>query len=204
MYAGGECWRWYARGVSGFAGHRAQMGPNGIVTHTPRPARPARPGGAAQGEGVGRCDEPGLERHTSRDRNQAINQPWRGLRREAGGILATAGTLQCEGKGDPGHDPDRSGRKHVAARAVPARLRFPDCTFHSTLLPLATVIKSPCLGSGGKRQALSAPSPGKPTLGPACRYLSLQFQTIQSCSPVRGPIATAVRPWRTRECAYTI
>jgi hypothetical protein len=54
-----------------------------------------------------------------------------------------------------------------------------------------------------KRQALSTPSPGEPSLKPACRYLSLRFQTIQSCSPVRYPITTAVQPWRAQECAYT-
>lgn len=56
---------------------------------------------------------------------------------------------------------------------------------------------------GRKRQALSTPSPGEPSLKPACRYLSLRFQTIQSCSPVRYPITTAVQPWRAQECAYT-
>jgi len=56
---------------------------------------------------------------------------------------------------------------------------------------------------GRKRQALSTPSPGEPSLKPACRYLSLRFQTIQSCSPVRYPITTAVQPWCEQECAYT-
>jgi hypothetical protein len=95
-----------------------------------------------------------------------------------------------------------SGRKEFAARAVMHGCAF-RTAFHSTLLPLATVIESPCLGSGGKRQALSAPSPGEPTRGPACRYLSLKFQTIQSCSPVRGPIATAVQPRHAYENVRT-
>lgn len=56
---------------------------------------------------------------------------------------------------------------------------------------------------GRKRQALSTPLPGEPSMKPACRYLSLRFQTIQSCSPVRCPITTAVQPWCSQECAYT-
>lgn len=51
MYAGAECWRWYARGVSGVAGHRAQMMPNVIAAHAPRPAVPHGPVRAAQGKG---------------------------------------------------------------------------------------------------------------------------------------------------------
>jgi hypothetical protein len=57
---------------------------------------------------------------------------------------------------------------------------------------------------GRKRQALSTPSPGEPDQRPACRYLSLKFQTIQSCSPVRYPITTAVQPWCEQESAYTL
>jgi hypothetical protein len=53
-----------------------------------------------------------------------------------------------------------------------------------------------------KRQALSTPSPGEPKIL-ACRYLSLRFQTIQSCSPVRHPITTAVQPWHPQDRAYT-
>jgi hypothetical protein len=72
----------------------------------------------------------------------------------------------------------------------------------TTLLPLMTV--SRLLTSGrAKRQALSTPSPGKPTRGPACRYLSLQFQTIQSCILCGYPVATTVQPRFAQECAYT-
>ena len=72
----------------------------------------------------------------------------------------------------------------------------------TTLLPLMTV--SRLLTSGrAKRQALSTPSPGEPTQGPACRYLSLQFQTIQSCILYGYPVATTVQPRFAQECAYT-
>ena len=78
---------------------------------------------------------------------------------------------------------------------------FPDHCLHQHS-PLTTV--SRLLTSGrAQQQALSTPSPGEPTLEPACRYLSLQFQTIQSCILCGYPIATAVQPRFAQECAYT-
>jgi hypothetical protein len=78
---------------------------------------------------------------------------------------------------------------------------FPDHCLHQHS-PLTTV--SRLLTSGrAQQQALSTPSPGEPTLEPACRYLSLRFQTIQSCILCGYPIATAVQPRFAQECAYT-
>jgi hypothetical protein len=74
----------------------------------------------------------------------------------------------------------------------------------ATLLPLVAVSQSPYSGRAKNDKRYRHHHPTSQALSPACRYLSLKFQTIQSCSPVRGPIATAVQPWLTQECAYTL
>jgi hypothetical protein len=144
MYAGGECWRWYARGV----------------------ARQGRPQGAN-----------GIERH---------------CRAHAATLIGRRG-------------PVRAAQGHWAgAKATTARPR-------AGLSGLRESSRQKPAGTNPgalqrvrrKRQALSTPSPGEPTLRPACRYLSLRFQTVQSCNPVHYPITTAVQPWCEQECAYT-
>jgi len=59
-----------------------------------------------------------------------------------------------------------------------------------------------CIGRAKTTSVIDAIT-RRASLRQACRYLSLNFQTIQSCSPVRDPIATAVQPWSVQECAYT-
>ena len=72
------------------------------------------------------------------------------------------------------------------------------------VLPLAAVIQSPDSGRADNDKRYRHHHPASQTLGSACRYLSLKFQTIQSCSPVRGPIATAVQPWCPQNRAYKL
>jgi hypothetical protein len=158
---GGECWRWYARGV---ARHCRPQGANGIERHCRAHAATllGRRGPVRAAQGL----RAGAKATTARpgggcvgNLGQAIYQPW------------------------PAGSRDKACRNHEQSA----------CRTISRLLT----------SGRAKRQALSTPSPGEPSLKPAHRYLSLRFQTIQSCSPVRYPITTAVQPWREQECAYT-
>jgi hypothetical protein len=74
----------------------------------------------------------------------------------------------------------------------------------ATLLPLAAVSQSPYSGRAKNDKRYRHHHPTSQALRPACRYLSLKFQTIQSCSPVHNPIATAVQPWSPQVRAYTL
>ena len=120
------------------------------------------------------------------------------------GVCQPASAAVWRGKRGPGRNPDRVRPQEICGACRDARRRFPDC------IPLNTAAardgyQVSLSRVGWKRQALSAPSPGEPTRGPACRYLSLKFQTIQSCSLACGPIATAVQPRRaTRMCVHVI
>jgi hypothetical protein len=64
--------------------------------------------------------------------------------------------------------------------------------------------QSRCLTAGrAKTTSVIDAITRRANLRPACRYLSLRFQTVQSCNPVHYPITTAVQPWCEQECAYT-
>jgi hypothetical protein len=158
---GGECWRWYARGV----------------------ARHCRPQGAN-----------GIERHCRAHAATLLGR--RGPVRAAQGLRAGAKATTARPRGGCAGNLDQAtislGLQVLATKPAGTMnnlraARFPG-SYHRV---------------GRKRQALSTPSPGEPSLKPAHRYLSLRFQTIQSCSPARYPITTAVQPWREQECAYT-
>jgi hypothetical protein len=158
---GGECWRWYARGV---ARHCRPQGANGIERHCRAHAATffGRRGPVRAAQGL----RAGAKATTARPRGSCVGR-W------------TRRSISL-GRQIPATKPAGTMNNLRAAR-------FPG-SLHRV---------------GRKRQALSTPSPGEPSLKPACRYLSLRFQTIQSGSPVRYPITTTVQPWRSQECAYT-
>lgn len=91
-------------------------------------------------------------------------------------------------------------RAHRAQQAHSCAFRT---ALSATLLPLMAVITSPWSGRAKNDKRYRHHHPTSQTLSPACRYLSFKFQTIQSCSPAHGPIATAVQPWCAQECTYT-
>jgi hypothetical protein len=158
---GGECWRWYARGV---ARHCRPQGANGIERHCRAHAATllGRRGPIRAARGLGA----GAKATTARPRAGLS-----GLRTRRS-ISLDSRVLAIKPAGTTGN---------LRVAWLPGSLQR----------------------VGRKRQSLSTPSPGEPDLSPACRYLSLRFQTIQSCSPVRYPITTAVQPWCAQECAYT-
>lgn len=136
-----------------------------------------------------------FSRHAYRAATGSVIRRISALMPERGCCLRNPGTA-----GQSGAAGIRNPVLEVAVRAahLPS---FPDHCLHQHS-PLTTV--SRLLTSGrAQQQALSTPSPGEPTLEPACRYLSLQFQTIQSCILRGYPIATAVQPRFAQECAYT-
>lgn len=156
---------------------------------------PGGPIGAAQGPASG-ATQPGLQSACiCRAATGSVIRRISALMPERGCCLRNPGTA-----GQSGAAGIRNPVLEVAVRSA----HLPSCPDHCLHQhsPLTTV--SRLLTSGrAQQQALSTPSPGEPTLEPACRYLSLRFQTIQSCILCGYPIATAVQPRFAQECAYT-
>ena len=157
---GGECWRWYARGVARHCRPQGAVASNVIVARTPQLAWPAKP---SQGR-----------------------RPWGGCKSDhsqtAGGIIGTAGQAI--------HQPWLASPRNKA------------CRNHGQ--PACRTASGPLAAGRAKTTSVIDAITRRAGQRPACRYLSLKFQTILSCSPARYPITTAVQPWCAQESAYRL
>ncbi len=196
MYAGGECWRWYARGV---ARQGRPQGADGIERHCRAHGRRRSNGpiGAALQPSGGCGQRPDLLLQ------QACTRCWPGKQgpraahhRDAGcEISTTCCFLQC-----------------VAEQLVrSARIRAVLAANRSAAFPELCMPQHCCRsrrlsrllhrsGENDKRYRRHHPASRPGAVLPVLILINPNNPILQSCT---YPIATAVQPWPAQECAYT-
>jgi hypothetical protein len=189
MYAGRVCWRVCPGRGAARPGHRAQMASNVIVAHE----RLSRSGGSIGAHGNLRAGAANARPRRHAGSPGQASQPRSLDARMLLQNFSTCCCLHCGGHGGSKRADLRS------ARCLAAAFSESDIPQQCRLRRLSKLLHRS--GENDKRYRRHHPAS---QLGPACRYLSLRFQTIQSCSPVSNPIATAVQPWSAQDCAYTL
>jgi hypothetical protein len=166
----------------GEAGHRARMASNvcraGITAGQPR-----HPIGAAQGP-ASRCVA-----------TMSTTRPWPGHTRAVPGDRPRFAHSACR-CGDSCQPAEVRCRRGARARRA--------CAVLASTATASAVSGSPPVGPVRTTYVIDTIT-RQASLGPSCRYLSLKFQTIRSCSPVRQPGCNyGATQARTRMCVHVL